>query len=145
MGSGKLGSKSWSQGGWSEVGGFRVGSGRLGSEGMVLGSKGFKSRGWGRGGQRSWGAGVKGVMDGAEGVWVKESRRSEGFGCGSGVGFGKLGSMRSGVVGVGGIEVREVGIREVVVGGYLGSKKSGSGGFDDISNFFDPNPPDFPS
>ena len=91
------------------------------------------------------GAGVKGVMDGAEGVWVKESRRSEGFGCGSGVGFGKLGSMRSGVVGVGGIEVREVGIREVVVGGYLGSKKSGSGGFDDISNFFDPNPPDFPN
>ena len=27
----------------------------LGSEGMYLGLKGFKSGGWGRGGQRRWG------------------------------------------------------------------------------------------
>ena len=38
-----------------------MGSEGLEFEGMELGSKDFKSGGWGRGGQRSWGVGVGGV------------------------------------------------------------------------------------
>ena len=70
--------------------------GRLGSEEMELGSKGFKSGGWSRGGQRSWGVGVGGV-------WFElKSRRSMGLGLGKlglGGGYGRLGS---GIRGVGG-------------------------------------------
>ena len=89
-----------------------------GSERMELGSKGFKSGDWGRGGQRSWGAGVGEL----------ESR----------VAFGRLGS---GGVGVGVREVggwvREVGVRGVGVRGVgsgveLGRLGSGGSGIGEL-------------
>ena len=55
--------------------------GRLGSEGMELGSKDFKSGGWG--GQKSWGVGVEAV--GVGGVWVEGSGWGQELGLGGGV------------------------------------------------------------
>ena len=111
-----------------------VGGEGVRSEGMELGFKGFKSQGWGRRGQRSLGVGVDGVVVGVGGVWVKGSgwdRRAWGQGLGSGS-WGWVGEVRE--FGVGGIEIREVGIRKVGVGG-LRSKESGPGGLTTFPTF----------
>ena len=81
------------------------------------------SGGRGRGGQRSyWGV---------EGVWVEESSWDQG---GRRVGIGALGLR--GVLGSGGWDQRSRGWGRVADG------RVGVRGVDDVSNFFDPTPPD---
>ena len=108
---------------------------------MELGSEGFKS---GVGVKVVRGVGVEAVGVGVEGVWAEwGSERSKrlGSGCGSKIGFWKLG--------LGGVV--ELGSGELGLG-KLGSGKLESGrigvervrirGVDDVSNFIDPNSPD---
>ena len=80
-------------GGWShgKIGVRGLEGFGLGSEGMELGLERFKSGGWGRGGQKSWGLGRRG--------WVGTGEVRLGS---EGLGSGELGlAMETGIRGVG--------------------------------------------
>ena len=92
---------------------------QVGVEGLELGLEGFKSEGWGWGGQRSWGVGRIWVELRSERLWLRHWGRG-----GSRVGFRRVGS--------GGLEVRivnwdkEVGVERVGVEGVgVGSEGFG--------------------